>query len=71
MIHLLLTSELPWQRMDAITFFTFLCISRYQKETPELSETPADVRAYCSHVKMYCKEGTSVVLSSTALHSNR
>ena len=28
MIYVLLTSELPWQRNDAITFFTCLCISR-------------------------------------------
>ena len=26
MIYLLLTSELPWQRNDAITFLTCLCI---------------------------------------------
>ena len=25
MIHVLLTSELPWQHNDAITFFTCLC----------------------------------------------
>ena len=30
MIHVLLTSELPWKRDDA-TLFTCLCISRYQK----------------------------------------
>ena len=29
MIHVLLTSELPWQHNDAITSFTYLCISRY------------------------------------------
>ena len=29
MIHVLLTSELPWQHNDAITFFTCLCISRF------------------------------------------
>ena len=26
MIHVLLTSELPWQHNDAIAFFTCLCI---------------------------------------------
>ena len=30
MIYVLMTSELPWQRNDTITFFTCLCISRYQ-----------------------------------------
>ena len=30
MIHVLLTSELPWQRNDAIKFFTCLSISWYQ-----------------------------------------
>ena len=30
MIHVLLTSALPWQRSDIIAFFTCLCISRYQ-----------------------------------------
>ena len=30
MIYVLMTSELPWQRKDTITFFTCLCISRYQ-----------------------------------------
>ena len=30
MIRILLTSELPWKRNDAITFYTCLCISRYQ-----------------------------------------
>ena len=29
-IHVSLTLELPWQRNDAITFFTCLCISRYR-----------------------------------------
>ena len=29
MIHVLLTSELPWQNNDAITPFTCFCISRY------------------------------------------
>ena len=29
-IYVSLTSELPWQRNDAITLFTCLCISRYQ-----------------------------------------
>ena len=28
MNHVLLTSDLPWQHNDAITFFTCLCISR-------------------------------------------
>ena len=32
MIHVLLTSELPWKRDDA-TLFTCLCISRYQEFT--------------------------------------
>ena len=27
MIYVLMTSELPWQRKDTITFFTCLCIS--------------------------------------------
>ena len=31
MIHVLLTSELPWKHNDAITFFTCLCISRYEE----------------------------------------
>ena len=31
MIHVLLTSGLPWQHNDAITFFTCLCISRYKE----------------------------------------
>ena len=31
MIHVLLTSELPWQQNGAITFFTYLCISRFYK----------------------------------------
>ena len=31
MIHVLLTSELPWQHNGAITFFTCPCISRYQE----------------------------------------
>ena len=30
MIYVLLTSQLPWQRNDAITFSTCFCISRYQ-----------------------------------------
>ena len=29
MIHVLLASELSWQRNDAIVFFTCLCISQY------------------------------------------
>ena len=29
MIHVLLTWELFWQHNDAITFFIFICISRY------------------------------------------
>ena len=29
MIHVLLTWEFFWQRNDAITFFIFICISRY------------------------------------------
>ena len=28
MIHVLLTSELPWKQNASITFFTFLCISQ-------------------------------------------
>ena len=36
MIYVLLTSELPWQRNDAITFSTCLCISRYQDFFPEI-----------------------------------
>ena len=31
MIHVLLTSELPWQRNDAIKFFTCLSIPWYQE----------------------------------------
>ena len=31
MMHVLLTSALPWQHNDAITFFTCLCISRYKE----------------------------------------
>ena len=28
-IAILLQSELPWQRNDAITFFIYLCVSLY------------------------------------------
>ena len=31
MIHVSLTSELPWLRNDAIKVFTCLCISRHQE----------------------------------------
>ena len=30
MIWVLLQSESPWQRNDAITFFIYLCVSLYQ-----------------------------------------
>ena len=30
MIWILLQSESPWQRNDAITFFIYLCVSLYQ-----------------------------------------
>ena len=36
MIHVLLTSELPWQRNDAIIFFTCLSISWYQGRYQEI-----------------------------------
>ena len=36
MIHVLLTSELPWQRNDAIKFFTCLSISWYQGRYQEI-----------------------------------
>ena len=37
-----------------------------QMDWERLPEAPlyADVRAYCSHVNLYCKDGTSVVLPS-------
>ena len=31
MIWVLLQSESPWQRNDAITFFIYLCVSLYQE----------------------------------------
>ena len=31
MIWVLLQSEAPWQRNDAITFFIYLCVSLYQE----------------------------------------
>ena len=31
MIHVLLTSALPWQHNDAITVFTYFCITRYKE----------------------------------------
>ena len=31
MIWVLLQSESPWQRNDAITFFIFLCVSLFQE----------------------------------------
>ena len=31
MIWVLLQSELPWQRNDAIMFFGYLCVSLYQE----------------------------------------
>ena len=31
MIWVLLQSESPWQRSDAITFFIYLCVSLYQE----------------------------------------
>ena len=31
MIWILLQSESPWQRNDAITFFIYLCVSLYQE----------------------------------------
>ena len=37
MIHVLLTSELPWQHNDAITSFTCLCICRYLEFFSEIA----------------------------------
>ena len=31
MIWILLQSESPWKRNDAITFFIYLCVSLYQE----------------------------------------
>ena len=37
MIWVLLQSESPWQRKDAITFFIYLCVSLYQKFFEEIA----------------------------------
>ena len=37
MIWFLLQSESPWQRNDAITFFIYLCFSRYQEFFEEIT----------------------------------
>ena len=37
MVHVLLTSELPWQQNDSIMFFTFLCISQQHEIFSEIA----------------------------------
>ena len=37
MIWVLLQSEAPWQRNDAITFFIYLCVSLYQEFFEEIA----------------------------------
>ena len=37
MIWVLLQSESPWQRNDAITFFIYRCVSLYQEVFEEIA----------------------------------
>ena len=37
MICVLLQSESPWQRNDAITLFIYLCVSLYQEVFEEIA----------------------------------
>ena len=37
MMWVLLQSELPWQRIDAITLFIYLCVSLYQDFFEEIA----------------------------------
>ena len=37
MIGVLLQSESPWQRNDAMTFFIYLCVSLYRKIFKEIA----------------------------------
>ena len=37
MILVLLQSESPWQRNDAITFFIYLCVSLFQEFFEEIA----------------------------------
>ena len=37
MIWVLLQSESPWQRNDAITFFIYLCVSLFQEFFEEIA----------------------------------
>ena len=37
MIWVLMQSESPWQRNDAITLFIYLCVSLYQKFFEEIA----------------------------------
>ena len=48
MIWVLLQSESPWQRNDAITFFIYLCVSLYQEF---FKKSHKEVRTYhnCLH----------------------
>ena len=38
MIWVLLQSESPWQRNDAITFFIYRCVSLYQEFFEEIAK---------------------------------